>query len=450
MPQYDPKEFQALSFHDAVPRFLDGSDTPRAYLERCLETIDRREPTVRAFVAMNVAGSRKAADAATARYRENRPLSPLDGMPIGVKDLFETADMPTEMGSPIFKGWQGKRDSAAVYALRQTGIVILGKLVTTEFGFYHPGPTTNPFDAQRTPGGSSSGSAAAVGAKMVPVAIGSQVVGSLVRPASYCANYGHKPTLGALNKNGGHSSLSQSCLGIHAGNLRDMWETSHHIAAVAGGDAGYPGLAGPREIGGPAKPARLVRLDTVGWDGATAEAREALETAIRRIRAEGVEVASRHDSPEIAEFEQLLSGARDITHAICGYELRWPLKAYRDMGANALSADLLKRLESWEHLTPDEYRTALGRREDLRRRSAALLEKAEGYITLSANGPAPASLGNTGDPVFAVPASLLGAPALSLPLLATERMPLGLQIIGPVHGDHALVRLAAWLEKVLL
>jgi Asp-tRNA(Asn)/Glu-tRNA(Gln) amidotransferase A subunit family amidase len=159
---YDPREFRALTFHDAVTRFRDGSDTPRAYLERCLETIAEREPIVQAFVTINEAAARAAADASAARWKDGRPLSAIDGLPIGIKDLLETKDMPTQMGCAAYRGNFPKRDNAAVWALREAGAVILGKTVTAEIGGSHPGPTTNPFDPARTPGGSSSGSAAAV------------------------------------------------------------------------------------------------------------------------------------------------------------------------------------------------------------------------------------------------------------------------------------------------
>src|SRR5215469_2426739 len=226
---YDPRTFKALSFHDAAQRFRDSTDTPRAYLERCLEMIREREPVVKAFVAFNDAGARAAADASSARWRSGRPLSQIDGMPIGIKDLLETKDMPTELGCAAFAGNFPKRDNAAVWALREAGAVILGKTVTAELGGAHPGPTTNPFDPAHTPGGSSSGSAAAIGAGMVPAAIGSQVGGSIIRPASYCANYALKPTQGGINR-GERQAISMSTHGPHAGCLEDMWAVAIEIA----------------------------------------------------------------------------------------------------------------------------------------------------------------------------------------------------------------------------
>jgi Asp-tRNA(Asn)/Glu-tRNA(Gln) amidotransferase A subunit family amidase len=174
---YSSQAFEPLTFFDATARFRNGRDTPRAYLERCLAVIADREPVVKAWVVLNLPGAREAADASTDRYRQGRPISSIDGMPIGIKDLIETKDMPTGHGCAAFAGNNTRRDSAIVRALRDAGAVILGKTVTTEMGGAFPGPTTNPFDPSRTPGGSSSGSAAVIGARMVPAAIGTRSEG---------------------------------------------------------------------------------------------------------------------------------------------------------------------------------------------------------------------------------------------------------------------------------
>ena len=224
-------DFKPLTFHDAARRFTDGNDDPRAYLERCLETIAAREPVVKALTALNESGARDAADASAARWKAGKPLSPIDGMPIAIKDLLETKDMPTELGSASMKGNFPKRDNAAVWALRQAGAVILAKTVTAELGGSQPGPTSNPFDPVRTPGGSSSGSAAAVGANMVPAAIGTQVGGSIIRPAAYCGNFALKPTQGGINR-GERLATSQSTHGPHANSLEDMWQVAIEMASI--------------------------------------------------------------------------------------------------------------------------------------------------------------------------------------------------------------------------
>ena len=192
---YRPLESPLLTFHNHIPKFLSGKDNPREYLERCLAQIELLEPKVKAFVVMNVESARKDADASSKRYVDGKPLSIVDGMPFGVKDLYETIDMKTQMNSPVYKDWKGIRDSAHAFALRQGGAVILGKTATTEFGMATPPPTRNPFNYDKTAGGSSSGSSAAVGASMIPAASGSQVRGSIVRPAGYCANFALKPKL---------------------------------------------------------------------------------------------------------------------------------------------------------------------------------------------------------------------------------------------------------------
>ena len=183
-----------------MPKFENGSDTPRAYLERCLEVIATSEPVVQAFAVLNKDVAREAADASTARWKSSQALSKIDGLPIGIKDLLETKNMPTEFGCEAYAGNFPKRDNAAVWALRDAGAVVLGKTVTAELGGTHPGPTTNPFNPAHTPGGSSSGSAAAVAAHMVPAAIGSQVGGSIIRPTAFCGNVALKPTQGGINR----------------------------------------------------------------------------------------------------------------------------------------------------------------------------------------------------------------------------------------------------------
>ena len=220
---YDPADAPLMPFNSALAAFQEGTSSPRAFLETCLEAIEAREADIRAFVTLNVEAAREAADRASSRYRAGTPLSPIDGMPVGIKDVIETRDMPTGMGSPLFEGWQSAGDAACITALRETGAVVLGKTVTCEFAAIHPGETRNPHDGARTPGGSSSGSAAAVGGGLVPAALGTQALGSIIRPASYCGAYGFKPTLGAINRLGVHDHVSQSCVGTLGASLADCW-----------------------------------------------------------------------------------------------------------------------------------------------------------------------------------------------------------------------------------
>ena len=192
------------SYLAAARTFASGAQTPRQFLEHSLDLFDQWEPKIGAFVCTNLPAARAAAERATARWREGRPLSPIDGMPVGIKDIIETADMPTEMGSTLFAGWRSEKDAASVRALRDAGAVVIGKTVTTEFAASEPRGTRNPFNLAHTPGGSSSGSAAAVAAGIVSAALGTQVIGSTIRPASFCGAFGFKPSVNALNREGSH------------------------------------------------------------------------------------------------------------------------------------------------------------------------------------------------------------------------------------------------------
>ena len=444
---YDPRKPDLRAFHDSIPAFLDGTDTPRDYLERCLAVIEEREPDVKAFVTTNIEGAREAADRSSARYARNRPLSAVDGMPVCIKDLYETVDMPTQMNSPVYAGWQSIRDAAHVYALRKGGAGIVGKTVTTEFGQATPGPTRNPFDPARTPGGSSSGTAAAVGAGMVPAGSGSQVRGSIQRPAGYCGNYALKPTFGALNRGGGHSmSPSQSVLGVHAGSLEDCWRTAFHISQTVGGDPGHPGLFGRPELEQAVKPRRLARLETRAWPETEDETKEIFEKFLADVAGRGVEIVSRADDERVDALEKALLTIPDFMFDIFAYEMRWPTWGYRDMEGDLLSEAVLERLTRGEELSPEDYRDRLAMREELRRTFAALAGELDGYLTLSAKGPPPVGM-PVGDPVYGDVSSCLGAPAWNLPLLADRGLPMGIQLLGHPHEDYDLALRGRWFVE---
>jgi Asp-tRNA(Asn)/Glu-tRNA(Gln) amidotransferase A subunit family amidase len=454
---YDRTSFKGLTFRDAVAGFQSGQDTPRAYLERCLAAIAERDGVVRAFVVLNEAGARAAADAATARYKAGRALSAIDGMPIGIKDLIETIDMPTQMGCGAFTGNFPKRDSIMVRALRDAGAVIIGKTVTAELGMAHPGPTTNPFDPQRTPGGSSSGSAAAVAANMIPAAIGTQVGGSIIRPASYCGNIAIKPTQGAINR-GERQSLSQSTAGVHANSFEDMWAVAIEIARRAGGDPGAPGLFGPASAPAPMKPARLIVMETEGWADLDAASIAAFEGLLAKLRAAGVEIWRRGDHPLIEGFERALAHAKAITADICAFEQRAGLQHLAETAADRVSPRLFTRLQHGTKVDLETYRARLLERDELRRRLVSLAPLADGLIALSSPGPAPVWLGDqpgqpiaprpTGDISFNAGTSALGCPAVTVPLLAVEGMPVGVQMIGQWHEDARATAIAAWVAGV--
>ena len=448
---YDPRSHQRLSFAKARQAFADGSDTPRAFLERCISTIEAREGTVRAFVSTHIPNARAAADASSERYRAGRPLSIVDGLPIGIKDVFETQDMPTQLGSPLFSDWHTGRDSAHVYQLRRAGALIVGKTVTTEFAMATPGPTRNPFDLERTPGGSSSGSCAAVAAGMLPVATGSQVRGSIIRPAGYCGNYALKPTYGALNQQGGHglSAQSQCVLGTIAATLDDCWETAFFISMHAGGDPGYPGLYGEATVGAAKKPERVIRLDTLGWNTTEPETKDAFERFVAALKKLGIEVVSRKDDPRIEKLESLAARIPEFMMPIFSWEARWPGCVFQDRGKYLIAERVLDRLDFGNKMTIQDYRSALAWRAEFCQAFEATADIADAWITLCAPGPAPKGMA-VGDPTFADISSNTLSPSIALPLLQISGLPVGLQVLGVRHRDHELAQYCHWLSAAYL
>jgi Asp-tRNA(Asn)/Glu-tRNA(Gln) amidotransferase A subunit family amidase len=429
--------------------FRIGQRTPRALLERCLARLAEFEPRVGAFVCHDIGAARVAADGSTERWRAGRTLSPIDGLPIGIKDIIETADMPTEMGSPLWAGWRTGRDGASVAALRECGAVILGKTVTTEFAATEPRGTRNPWDIERTPGGSSSGSAAAVACGMVPAALGTQVVGSVLRPASFCGCVGYKPTVGGINRGGSYDYFSQSCTGILAASLEDAWMVAINIAARANGDPGYSGIQGLPEPPAPRRPRALALLETAGWEVTVPQARRALEVSAARLVAEGITITNRHADRDIDAVERAIFDAAGLTRTINTWEGRWPLNTYRNRDASKLSQSAIDRLATAETMTLADYGAAVRERQQVRELHGTLAARYDAAITLSAPGPAPLGIGWTGDPAFVVPGSLLGVPAVSLPLLSAEGLPLGLQVIGYADGDARLFEIATAVRDLL-
>jgi Asp-tRNA(Asn)/Glu-tRNA(Gln) amidotransferase A subunit family amidase len=439
-----------VSFAAALPDIVSGKRTPREFLERCLEVIAAREKAVKAFVTLDAKGARKAADGATRRFKAGKPLSPVDGMPIAVKDIIATAGMPTQMNSPAFKGWQSGQDAACVAALRQGGAVIVGKSVTTEFAFGFSGPTTNPFDPARTPGGSSSGSAAAVGAGMVPAGLGTQTQASTLRPASYCGAVGFKPTLGTLHTGGIHP-LSATCdhLGIIGATLEDAWRVASQVSL----GIGSPGNAFLSGAGAqpPAarKPRKLIRLYTRGWTEIDSETNDAFNSAIAALEAAGVEIASSDNNAAIAKLEQELDGGMDEAIAIVAYEMKWPYEDYVARFGNVIGKRIRDLMVKVRKTTPAEYERLLANRRRVRELVRTALLSADGCITLAASGPAILGHEFTGSRTFLICGSWLGLPAFSLPLLQVNGLPLGVQLIGAPDGDGALCAVANWMMNKL-
>ena len=446
---YEPSSVKLNTFHDKVHGFIDGTDTPRAYLEECIEIIAVREPKIKAFVLKNLEAARLAADRSSERYKAGNQFSRVDGMPFAVKDLFMTAEFPTELNSPLFAGERHRFDSAHVYALQKSGAIIIGKTTLPELGSGQPAVTRNPFDLDRSPGGSSSGSAALIGAGMLPVAIGSQGRGSVLRPASFCGNFALKPTFGAIHSGGLlWRSPGYSTLGIHGSSIIDCWRTSWQIAQTVGGDPGHPGLFGKPYIKSE-KPKRLIRLDTLGWAKTENVIKEPFENFLQILQNQNVEVISREQDPDVEAFEKALSTIPKFQPDLAAWEIQWPALLLRDAGRNQITERLVERFEFGESMTLDAYRDTLEALEKLRQSFTLLNGKADAFITLSA--PTLPPLGdNTGDSVYGDPSSCLEAPAWNIPLLVQDNLPVGIQLLGQKNHDYRLGQFGQWMKDLFL
>ncbi len=458
MQKYSCDQFEALTYFDATPDFEFGTNTPRDYLEKCIEQIANKEQDVKAFVTLNLETARQLADESSRRWKNARQLSLIDGMPVGIKDLLETFDMPTQMGCEAYNGYAPGNDNALVWALRQAGCIIIGKTVTAELGGAHPGPTKNPFDLTRTPGGSSSGSAAAVAAGMVPVAIGSQVGGSIIRPAGYCGNFALKPSQGGLHR-GERQTTSMSTHGPHAGSIEDMWQVAIEIAKRTGGDPGYLGLQGPPTPPQPIKPTSLIFLETEGWTSVDDETKEAFMQFLETCEKNKITIFKRKSSMLVEELELKINNASEIANSITSWENRWGYRNLINKTPEKVSERLKNTLKKAEAMTPEIYQRFILQRAYIRQAHKMCAPVADAIITLSCPGPAPKWSGDTdgralvarptGDPVFNFASSLMGAPCVTIPMLSIDNLPVGIQIITQREEDAKATSYAHWIHKNL-
>ena len=272
-------------------------------------------------------------------------------------------------------------------------------------------------------------------------------VGSTIRPASFCGSYALKGTYGAINRQGVFSAAdSMDHIGVFAGSLSDVWITARHIARIAGGDPGHPGLFGGSHPPAPHRPARLIRLDTAGWQQTDEATRSSFGTFITDLRDTGVEIYDRNDDPGIEAYEQLFEEMPELWRTLYRFEFRWPLLQYKERFPEKIPPRLLRGLAEAEGLGQSEYREALNRRARIRDLHRQLAARADAFITLSSPGPGPVGM-DQGSAVFNEGSSVLGAPAISLPLLQVESVPVGVQILGQFDGDERLLAVGRWIAE---
>jgi len=409
-----------------VARLASGDVSAEGLAQACLERAALREPTVRAFARLEperVLEAARALDRAGAR-------GPLHGLPLGVKDVIDTFDLPTEYGSPIYAGHRPAADAACVALARGHGALVMGKTVTTEFATHAPGPTTNPHNAAHTPGGSSSGSAAAVADRMLPLALGTQTGGSVIRPAAYCGVVGYKPSFGLLSRTGVKAiSDSFDTVGVFA---RAVEDAALLVAALSGRDA----LRIPRKLNAP----RLGLCRTPQWPAARPETHKLFEELPGRLVRAGVRVGA-------LEMPEAFAPLADLHGTIWDYEIARCLADEHRRHRERIREPLRGQLERGRGVSAEAYDAAQRVAHECRRRLSDAMHDFDALVVPSAPGEAPAGLASTGDSVFNRVWTLLHAPCVNVPAgRGPGGLPLGIQVVGRYGEDAKVLACAHWIE----
>ncbi len=435
-----------VSAVDAAEAIRAGRLSSEALVTACLERIEATDEVIRAWVWLDRDAALDQAREMDRVRRAGHATGALHGVPVGLKDIIDTTDMPTTRGSAIFAGRQPDRAARLVERLRDAGAVIMGKTRTTELAFVHPTDTTNPADPTRTPGGSSSGSAAAVAAFHVPLAVGSQTGGSVIRPASFCGTYGFKPTYGTISRSGVlQTSVTLDHLGVFARSLGDAGLLAEALGSYDQDDpASFPR---PRPHLSDAAGAQAPVPPDIAWfdmpfhDRLDSDAREGLEAVVEAL---GGRVERFQPAPQMAD----LPAVQALIHE---YEICRHLGETFDAHWEQLSPTIRPVIERGRAISTEQYRDALAVRQSAIAFFADFFNDFDAILAPSATGEAPLlSTGSTGDPIFCASWSLTGLPAITLPLLVgAHELPIGVQLIGAAEEDDRLLRTANWMQNEL-
>ena len=404
--------------------------TAAALLAECIERIQERERDVRAWTFLDI-------DAAMRRAREldsQPPTGLLHGLPIAVKDVFDTFDMPTSYGSPIYSNHRPAADAASVAMARAAGAIVVGKTVTTEFATFHPGPTCNPHNVQHTPGGSSSGSAAAVADGMVPLAFGTQTAGSIVRPAAYCGVVGYKPTCGTVNRVG--VKMISDTLDTVGGLARTVPDVALFVAAVSDR---RELLIEDSRVDAP----RIGVCRTHEWSRAQPETLAMFDDTSQRLRGVGADVR------ELALPEPFAKLA-DAQQTIMVYEVAKSLSYENLAHRDALSVEMKAMIDAGLSVSTEQYDAARGSARTCRALLPQIFKEVDVLVAPSTAGEAPIGVDATGDPLFNRIWTLLGVPVVHVPIARGPRgLPLGVTVVGPFGRDRATLLAAEWIHTRL-
>jgi Asp-tRNA(Asn)/Glu-tRNA(Gln) amidotransferase A subunit family amidase len=435
-------DLHLLSASEAARLIRDGVISSEQLVEACLARIRAVDPEVQAWTFLDPDYALAQARALDELRLSGQAIGSLHGVPVGIKDIFDTADMPTECGSVLYAGRTPSRDATVAAMLRAAGAVIMGKTVTTEFAYFSPGKTRNPHNPEHTPGGSSSGSAAAVAANMVPLALGSQTNGSTIRPAAYCGVIGFKPTHGLISRRGALAlSRTLDHVGLFANSVDDIALLAEQIVGYDENDPDTRPRARVRfaEIAAEEPPLApmFALVKTPMWESADNDTKE------------GFAELAAHLDQRVEEVELFPSAieAWGLHQTIMSAEMALNLEGEYNGASQQLSDKLRKQIEQGRQVTAFDYQRALARIAPIHETFLELFQQRyDAILTPAASGPAPKGLAATGDPSFCTLWTLCGMPAISLPLLQSSTgLPLGVQLVGPRYGDARLLRTARWL-----
>ena len=434
----------ALTATEAAEKIAGGETSSEALVAACLDRIAADDAELAAWAFVDRPHALAQARAADALLREGKGVGPLHGVPVGIKDIIDTVDMPTECGSPLCKGRQPREDAACISALRRSGAVIIGKTVTTELANLSPATTRNPLCPDRTPGGSSSGSAAAVAAGMVPAAVGTQTGGSVIRPAAFCGVYGFKPTLGVIARAGVLTqSHSLDTVGVFGRSVEDLARLTDALQAFDARDAASLSTSRPRLLATATQawplPGRFAFVKTHAWNDADAVTHEAFGELLEHLAGKVEEVA--------IDFTTARGVAAAAT--VQGVELAAYYGPLLDRSPQLVSHALAAKIEEGRRVRGCDYVSALNARDVLYRTVEDVIREHGAILTPAAPGPPPLGLASTGNPVFCAFWTYLGVPAVTLPLLESDGLPIGVQLIGARRDDGRLLRTARWLVASL-
>jgi Asp-tRNA(Asn)/Glu-tRNA(Gln) amidotransferase A subunit family amidase len=423
-----------LTALEAVHAVRTAQITASAYTAALLSRIEAREAEVQAWQHVDPQQARD--QAARLDVRGDLKSLPLAGAAVGVKDIIDTADMPTENGTVLDAGRRPSADAAVVRLLREAGAVIMGKTVTTELAYMQPARTRNPLNLEHSPGGSSSGSAAAIAAGMVPIALGTQTNGSVIRPASFCGLYALKPTNGLFPTDGIlEVAATFDTVGIFARSLEDVALVAQVLASGRENASAHPDyLQSARE---PLAKPRFAFVKTPAWPCAEDSTKTAFTELAESLGAACEELVLP------ARFDRAIALHRTIMHA----EIALNLGRYYDRGKERLSALVQETIEAGRAISAVDYADALRERERLYRELKGLVAPYDSILTPSSTGPAPRGLYTTGNPILCTLWTFLGVPAMSLPLLTVDGLPLGVQLTRLRFDEERLFRAAASLYQ---